>query len=139
VPTIQPCIRIKMVGTPSSRAFARPVALPTLRAASAEQAFGSTVFSSGSYERGWNMRKLSLALAAVATIAVAAPTIASAEDFGVGVRIGGDRDRVGFRDRGDFRGARAEFREHDRGLHRGWYRDRGERTVIIKRRHRDWD
>ncbi len=92
------------------------------------------------------MRKLSLALAALATIAVAAPTIASAEDFGVGVRIGGDRDRVGFRDRDDFRGARAEFREHDRGLHRGWYRergwdrDRGDRTVIIKqRRHRDWD
>jgi hypothetical protein len=91
------------------------------------------------------MRKLSLALATLATIAVAAPTIASAEDFGVGVRIGGDRDRVGFRDRDDFRGARAEFREHDRGLHRGWYRDRGwdrdrgERTVIIKRRHHDWD
>ena len=36
------------------------------------------------------MRKLSLALAALATIAVAAPTIASAEDFGVGVRVGGD-------------------------------------------------
>jgi len=86
------------------------------------------------------MRKFSLALAALATIAVAAPTMASAEDFGVGVRIGGDRDRVGFRDRDDFRGARAEFREHDRGLHRGWYRDRRDRTVIIKqRRHRDWD
>ena len=86
------------------------------------------------------MRKLSLALAALATIAVAAPTIASAEEFGVGVRIGGDRDRVGFRDRDDFRGARAEFREHDRGFHRGWDRDRGDWTVIIKqRRHRDWD
>jgi hypothetical protein len=24
-------------------------------------------------------------------------------------------------------------------LHRGWYKDRGERTVIIKRRHRHWD
>src|SRR3954465_13391429 len=70
------------------------------------------------------MRKLSLALAALATMAVAAPTIASAEDFGVGVRIGGDRDRVGFRDRDDFRGARAEFRDHDRGFHRGWDRDR---------------
>jgi hypothetical protein len=109
-----------------------------------EQAFGSTVFLLGSYKRGWNMRKLGLALAALATIAVAAPTIASAEDFGVGVRIGGDRDRVGFRDRDDFRGARAEFRDHDRGLHRGWDRrwdrDRGDRTVIIKqRRHRDWD
>jgi hypothetical protein len=88
------------------------------------------------------MRKLSLALATLATIAVAAPTIASAQDFGVGVRIGGDRfgDR-GFRDRDDFRGARAEFRDrdYDRGWHRGWDRDRGNRTVIIKRGHRDWD
>jgi hypothetical protein len=97
-------------------------------------------FPLGSYERGWNMRKLSLVLAALATIAIAAPTVASAEDFGVGVRIGGDRDRGGFRDRDDFRGARAEFRDHDRGFHRGWDRDRGDRTVIIKqRRHRDWD
>ena len=31
MPTIQPRIRIKVVGTPSGRAFARPVALPTLR------------------------------------------------------------------------------------------------------------
>jgi hypothetical protein len=23
-------------------------------------------------------------------------------------------------------------------LHRGWYKDRGERTVIIKKRHRHW-
>jgi hypothetical protein len=85
------------------------------------------------------MRKLSFALAALATIAVAAPTIASANDFGVGVRVGGDRDRGEFRDRDDFRGARAEFRGHDRGWHRGWDRDRGDRTVIIKRRHHDWD
>jgi hypothetical protein len=85
------------------------------------------------------MRKLSFALAALATIAVAAPTIATAEDFGVGVRVGGDRDRGEFRDRDNFRGARAEFREHDRGWHRGWDRDRGDRTIVIKRRHRDWD
>ena len=64
------------------------------------------------------MRKLSLALAALATIAVAAPTIASAEEFGVGVRVGGDRDRGEFRDRDDFRGARAEFRDQ-RPLNRG--------------------
>lgn len=86
------------------------------------------------------MKKLSFALAALATIAVAAPTVASAQDIGVGVRVGGDgyRDRGEFRERGEFRGARAEFRG-DRGWHRGWERDRGERTVIIKRRHRDWD
>jgi hypothetical protein len=38
----------------------------------------------------------------------------------------------------DFRRSRAEFYGHDRGLHRGWYKDRGERTVIIKKR-RHWD
>jgi len=87
------------------------------------------------------MRKLSLALATLATVAVAAPTIASANDFGVGVRVGGDRfgDRGGFRDREEYRGARAEFRSHDRGWHRGLDRDRGDRTVIIKRHHHDWD
>jgi hypothetical protein len=81
------------------------------------------------------MRKLTLALAALATIAVAAPTIASAEEFGV--RVGGDhqRDRGEFREHREFRGARAEFRDHDRGMHRGWDRDRGNRTVIIKRHH----
>ena len=77
--------------------------------------------------------KLVYAFAALATLAIATPTIASAEEFGV--RVGGDRDM--YRDRG-FRGARAEFAygEHDRGLHRGWYRGqhRGhDRMVIIKR------
>jgi hypothetical protein len=105
-----------------------------------EQAFNSTVLSWAA-TRGLNMRKLTLALAALATIAVAAPTIATAEDFGVGVRVGGDqfRDRGEFRGREEFRGARAEFRDHDRGWHRGWDRDRSDRTVIIKRRHHDWD
>lgn len=78
------------------------------------------------------MKKLSYVLAALATIAVAAPTVASAQSFGF--RIGGDRDY--YRDR-DYYGPRAQFYGHDRGLHRGWYRD-DDRTVVIKRHHY-WD
>jgi hypothetical protein len=78
------------------------------------------------------MKKLSFVLAALAAIAVAAPSVASAESFSF--RVGGDRDYY-YRDRDDYRGPR--FYDHDRGLHRGWYRD-GDRTVIIKR-HRYWD
>jgi hypothetical protein len=85
-------------------------------------------------ERRSDMRKMSYVLAALATIAVAAPTIASAESFGF--RIGSDRDY--YRDRDDFRGPRAEFYRHDRGLHRGWYKHDGDRTVIIRRGHY-WD
>ena len=89
------------------------------------------------------MKKLAYALAALATIAIVTPTIASAEEFGI--QVGGDRDM--YRDHRDrdreFRGARAEFGygEHDRGRHRGWYRGEGrghDRVVIIKR-HRHWD
>jgi hypothetical protein len=90
------------------------------------------------------MKKLTIALATIATLAVAAPTIGSAQE--IGVRIGGDRDfhrdRDEFRERGEFRGARAEFGGHqDRGWHRGWDRDRrSDRVVIIKKhRHHDWD
>ena len=79
------------------------------------------------------MKNLSYVLAAVAAIAIAAPTTASADSFGF--RIGGDRD---YRDRYEYRAPRAEFYEHDRGLHRGWYHHDGDRTVIIKR-HRYWD
>jgi hypothetical protein len=83
------------------------------------------------------MKKISLVLATLATIAVAAPTVASAESFGF--RVGSDRDFArDYRDRDNFRGARAEYYGHDRGLHRGWYKHDGERTVIIKRRHH-WD
>jgi len=48
-------------------------------------------------------------------MAVAAPTIASATEFGF--RIGGDRDYCG----DHYCGPRARFYEHDRGWHRGWY------------------
>jgi hypothetical protein len=78
------------------------------------------------------MKKLAYVFAALATLAVAAPTVASAEGFGF--RIGSDRDY--YRDR-DYYGPRAEFYRHDNGWHRGWYRD-GDREVII-RRHRYWD
>ena len=82
------------------------------------------------------MKKLACILAALATIAVAAPTVASAQSFSF--RVGGDRD-YSYRDRGDYyRGPRVGFYEHDRGLHRGWYNRDGDRTVIIKR-HRYWD
>lgn len=80
------------------------------------------------------MKKLSYVLAALATVAIGAPTMASATEFGF--HVGGDRDY--YRDR-DYRGPHAKFYEHDRGWHRGWYhhdydRDRG----VVIRRH-DWD
>ena len=61
------------------------------------------------------MKKFGYVLAALGAIAVAAPSIASAET--VVIKRG---DRHHFSDRHHF-GARAEFREHrDRGWHRGW-------------------
>ena len=81
------------------------------------------------------MKKLSCVLAALATIAVAAPTVASAQGFSFSV--GSDRDYY-HRDRDYYRSPRAEFYGHDRGLHRGWYKHDDGRTVIIKR-HRYWD
>lgn len=79
------------------------------------------------------MNKLTYALAAVATLAVSAPTIANAG--GVGVYIGGDRDY--YSDRYD--GPRVRFYGHDRGWHHGWYHyDRDyDRGVVIRRHY--WD
>src|ERR1700681_4339887 len=57
------------------------------------------------------MKKVSYILAALATIAVAAPTIASAQGFGF--RFGSDRDYY----RDNYR-SRAEFYGHDPGFHR---------------------
>src|SRR5215207_3552881 len=68
------------------------------------------------------MKKLALACAALATIALAIPTVANAEEFSV--RVGGDRgmyrDGGDYRTRREFRGARAEYGydRHDRGAHR---------------------
>lgn len=75
------------------------------------------------------MRRLSYVLAAIVTLAAAAPTIASAQEFGF--RFGGDRDYHRDRDYGYDRG-------YDRGWHRGMYNHDRDRTVII-RRHHHWD
>lgn len=76
------------------------------------------------------MRKLTYALAAVATLAIGAPTIANAG--GVGFYVGGDSYDYG---------PRARIYEHDRGWHHGWYHhDRDyDRGVVIRRHHWDWD
>ena len=68
------------------------------------------------------MRKLGYAIAALGVIAVAAPSIASAETVVIkrgGYHHGWDR-------------ARAEYRVH-RGWHEGWHRHHGDRVVIKHR------
>lgn len=82
------------------------------------------------------MRKLAFVF--VAALAVAAPTVASAQGFSV--HVGDD----GYRNRGDYREYRGghEYRDHDRGRHRGWdhrYEHRRGERVIIKRPRDDWD
>lgn len=66
------------------------------------------------------MKKFGYIVAALATIAIAAPTIASAETVVI-KRGGGHHD--GYRERG----ARAEFRGD-----RGWHRGHDKKVVIIK-------
>jgi len=71
------------------------------------------------------MKKLGYVLAALGAIAVAAPSIASAET--VVIKRGAYHHQMG---------ARAEFREHrDFGLHRGWRHHRADKVVIVKKRH----
>ena len=69
------------------------------------------------------MKKFGYVIAALGAIAVAAPTIASAET--VVIKRGGYHH--------DWRGARAEYRGH-RHWHPGWHRDHS--RVVIKERHR---
>lgn len=72
------------------------------------------------------MKKLGYVVAALGALAVAAPTLASAET--VVVKHG---------HHGPY-GARAEFREHrDYGLHRGWHHR--DHVVVVKRSHRHMD
>jgi len=73
------------------------------------------------------MKKLGYVVAALGALAVAAPTLASAET--VVIKHG---------HHGPY-GARAEFRTHrDYGWHRGWHHH-GDRVTVIKRSHRHWD
>ena len=72
------------------------------------------------------MKKFGYVLAALGAIAVAAPSIASAET--VVIKRGGYHHH--------HMGARAQFREHrDFGQHRGWRHHRADKVVIIKKRH----
>jgi len=72
------------------------------------------------------MKKLGYVVAALGALAVAAPTLASAET--VIVKHG---------HHGPY-GARAEFREHrDYGWHRGWHHR--DRVVVIRHGHHHMD
>lgn len=72
------------------------------------------------------MKKSGYIIAALGAIAIAAPSIASAET--VVIRHGGHHY-----------GARAEFREHrDRGWHEGWRRHHADRVVIVKQRRHEY-
>jgi hypothetical protein len=71
------------------------------------------------------MKKLGYVVAALGAIAIAAPSIASAETVVV---------KRGYH---DHFGPRAEFRDHrDRGWHEGWRHRHADRVVIMKRHHR---
>ncbi len=71
------------------------------------------------------MKKFAYVLAALGAMAVAVPSIASAET--VVIKRGGHHH--------GWYGARAQI-HHDRGWHRGWHR--GDRTVVIKKRYHSY-
>jgi hypothetical protein len=81
------------------------------------------------------MKKFGYVIAALGAIAVASPSIASAETMVIKHR---DHDRYGAR--AEYRnhdryGARGDYREHrDHGWHEGW-RHHHDRVVISRHRH----
>jgi hypothetical protein len=86
-----------------------------------------------------NMKKLGYVIAALGAIAVAAPSIASAEEFAIRHR---DHDRFSdhfrYGDHDRF-GARAEFREHrDHGWHEGRRHRHGDKVVITRHHHHEY-
>jgi hypothetical protein len=77
-----------------------------------------------------SMKKFGYVIAALGAIAIAAPSIASAETV---VIRHGDRDHHRGYD------ARAEFREHrDHGWHEGWRHRHADRVAIVKHRHHEY-
>ena len=75
------------------------------------------------------MRKFGYAAAALAAIAIALPSMASAET--VVIKRGGYHN--GYHH--DWGRARAEYRIHrDNGWHRGWHHDHDRSRVVIKER-----
>ncbi len=83
------------------------------------------------------MKKFAFVCAAV--LAVAAPSVVSAQGFSVHVGDDGYRDRGDYRgDYREYRGARAEYRLHDRGWHRGW-EHRGDHVTVIRRHRHEWE
>jgi hypothetical protein len=70
------------------------------------------------------MKKFGYVVAALSAIAIAAPSIASAETM---IKHGDHHY-----------GARAEYREHrDHGRHEGWRHGHADRPVIVKHRHHE--
>ena len=69
------------------------------------------------------MKKFGLIIAALGAIAVAAPSIASAET--IVIKRGGHHG---------YHGARAQIHV-DRGYHRGWRHGHADKVVVIKKRH----
>jgi hypothetical protein len=88
---------------------------------------GDAMFNPHSNEEdNMNMKKFGYVMAALGALAIAAPTVASAET--AVIKHGGHPY-----------GARAEFREHgDHGRHEGWHRHHADRVVIVKHRHHDY-
>lgn len=70
------------------------------------------------------MKKFGLIIAALATIAIAAPSMASAET--IVIKRGGHHH--------GYHGARAQI-HHDRGYHRVWRHGHRDRVVVIKKRY----
>ena len=77
------------------------------------------------------MRKLILAMTAVAAFGLAAPlaTPAQAEDASVVIRTG-EPNHARYRDHDRRRVVIIQRDRHDRGLHRGWYKHRAESTRL---------